>query len=92
MNHHVAEAKERDLGVIAMKVARAVHPGKGRGEADPARIEKLEAIVSGNLSVPQKAYVWGLRNENLSAVIANMVDDEQLQDNLKLPAMVDQSG
>jgi predicted aldo/keto reductase-like oxidoreductase len=92
MNHHVAEAKQRDLGVIAMKVARPVHPGKGRGEVDPKRIEKLEAIVRGDWSVPQKAYLWGLRNENLSAVISNMVDDQQLQDNLKLPALVDQNG
>jgi aryl-alcohol dehydrogenase-like predicted oxidoreductase len=92
MNDRIAEAKSRGLGVIAMKVARTVHPGKGRGNGDPKRIEKLDAIVKGSWSVPQKAYLWGLSNDNLSAVISNMTDDAQLEENLKLPGLRNRSG
>jgi aryl-alcohol dehydrogenase-like predicted oxidoreductase len=92
MDNCIAKAKSLDLGVIAMKVARAVYPGTGRGEADPSRIEKLESIVEGSWSVPQKAYLWGLSNTNLSAVISNITDDQHLEENLKLPAIRDQLG
>ena len=92
MNQRIAEAKKHDLGVIAMKVARTVYPGGGRGEVDPKRIEKLEAVVDGPWSLPQKAYLWGLGNDNLSAVISNITNEQQLEENLKLPAIRDQIG
>jgi aryl-alcohol dehydrogenase-like predicted oxidoreductase len=92
MNGPLAEAKTADVGVIAMKVARTVYPGDGRREPDPKRIEKLAAIIDGPWSVPQKAYLWGLSNDNLSAVISNITNDHQLEENLKLPAVRDQIG
>ena len=82
----LAEAHSRDFGVIAMKVARPVFPGRGRGTVDPERRKLLDREIQGDWSVPQRAYLWALRNKNLSAVISNMVDAEQVRENLILPA------
>ena len=80
----LARAHAEDFGVIAMKVARPIHPGRGR-EGDPARVKLLNDAVDGDWSVPQKAYLWALRNPNLSAAIANMVDADQVEADLALP-------
>jgi aryl-alcohol dehydrogenase-like predicted oxidoreductase len=81
----LSRAHSRDLGVIAMKVARPVFPGPRRGPADPSRVRLLEREIQGDWSVPQRAYLWALRNKNLSAVISNMVDADQVRENLVLP-------
>ncbi len=79
----VAAAKKADLGVIAMKVARAVHMGRGR-PTSPERIAKIEAAVPGPLKAPQKAYVWALRNPHLTACVSEMTSAEHVTDNLPL--------
>jgi aryl-alcohol dehydrogenase-like predicted oxidoreductase len=89
VNHSFVEkalqrAYEADLGVIAMKVARPVYPGPNRGQADPARVKLIENAVEGPLTVPQKAYVWALRNRNLSAAVSAMEDLSQVEANLSL--------
>lgn len=90
INHsYVDRALERahkaNLGVIAMKVARPVHAGRNDGTKDnPQRVAKIEAAVPGALKVPQKAYVWALRNPNLSAVISEMGSAAIAKDNLPL--------
>ena len=77
------KAHQQDFGVIAMKVARAVHTG--RTPAAPAERTKLiHEAVPGGLKAPQKAYVWALRNPNLSAVISEMITREHVDDNLPL--------
>ncbi len=76
-------AKENDLGVIAMKVARPVYPSPNR-PADSQRAKLLDEAVSGSWKPPQKAYLWALRNPNLSAVISEMVNAEMVKDNLPL--------
>ncbi len=91
LDERIAEAKTKDLGVIAMKVARAVHPGPGRGAPQPQRLAKLQAQVEGEWNVPQKAYLWGLGNRSLSAVISNMVNARQVRDNLPL-VLADRQG
>jgi len=78
------KAKEHDLGVIAMKVARPVHDGRPGRTADPARVALIERAVPGPLKVPQKAYVWALGNPNLAAVISEMGNLELVRDNLPL--------
>jgi predicted aldo/keto reductase-like oxidoreductase len=89
VNHHYVDsalqrAFKKDLGVIAMKVARPVHPGVDRGAADPRRVELIEKAVEGPWTVPQKAYLWALRNPNLSAVVSAMEDMEMVEANLPL--------
>lgn len=78
------KAKKNDLGVIAMKVARPVHGGRPGQQDDPKRVKLIQDAVPGPLKVPQKAYLWNLRNPNLSAVISNMVTLEMVKDNLPL--------
>ncbi|MCP5115031.1 MAG: aldo/keto reductase [bacterium] len=79
------KAKAADLGVIAMKVARPVHNGRGDGAPDdPARVKLIEDAVPGPLKVPQKAYVWALRNPNLTGVISDIINQNMVDDNLPL--------
>ncbi|MCP5118840.1 MAG: hypothetical protein GY953_49135, partial [bacterium] len=79
------KAKRADLGVIAMKVARPVHNGRGDGaKDDPARVKLIQDAVPGPLKVPQKAYLWALRNPNLSGVISDIINQEMVDDNLPL--------
>jgi aryl-alcohol dehydrogenase-like predicted oxidoreductase len=81
----LAKAHAAGVGVIAMKVARAVHNGRNNGTIDPPeRVAKIEAAVSGPLKVPQKAYIWALRNRQLTAVISEMGNAEVTKDNLPL--------
>jgi aryl-alcohol dehydrogenase-like predicted oxidoreductase len=88
VNHaHVApaleEAKAADFGVIAMKVAQAVFEPDRNATPRPERVALLERTVPDDaLNVFQKAYRFGLSNPNLSAVISNMVDEEQVEENL----------
>ncbi|HET8548614.1 MAG TPA: aldo/keto reductase [Bryobacteraceae bacterium] len=77
----LARAKQRDFGVIAMKVARpATRPDASR---------RLNDAVPGDLKPQQKAYIWALRNPNLSAVISEMVSQTHVDDNLPLAAKRD---
>lgn len=77
------KAQKNDVGVIAMKVARAVHTGRPP-EAPPERTKLIEDAVPGDLKAPQKAYVWALRNPSLTAVISEMVNQQIVDDNLPL--------
>lgn len=88
VNHrYVDKALERahknDLGVIGMKVARPVHPGRNRA-ASAERVKRLDEAVSGSWKIPQKAYLWALRNQNLSGVISELTNAELVRDNLPL--------
>jgi len=87
VNHsHVApaveEAKKADFGVIAMKVAQAVFEPNRDATPRPERVALLKTTVPGELNTFQKAYRFGLSNPNLSAVISNMVDEKQVEENL----------
>jgi aryl-alcohol dehydrogenase-like predicted oxidoreductase len=80
----LARAKREDFGVIAMKAARPVHPG--RGAADPARLKLIDDAVPGALKAPQKAYVWALRNPGIAAVNSEMINQQLVDENLPLAA------
>ncbi|MBM3813396.1 MAG: aldo/keto reductase [Acidimicrobiia bacterium] len=83
----VEHARKNNLGVIAMKVARPVFNGRNAGiKDDPKRVQLIEAAVPGPLKIPQKAYIWALRNPNLSAVISELVNAGMVRDNLPLAA------
>lgn len=79
----LARAKRKDVGVIAMKVARAVQLGVNR-PADAARVKLVEDAVPGSLKVPQKAYVWALGNPNVTAVNSELINQALVDDNLPL--------
>ena len=91
VNHaHVApaleEAKSADFGVIAMKVAQAVFEPNREAKPRPERVALLDRTVPGELNTFQKAYRFGLSNPNLSAVVSNMVDEKQVNENLAVIA------
>jgi aryl-alcohol dehydrogenase-like predicted oxidoreductase len=78
------QAKKADLGVVAMKVARPVNMGRGR-ETPVERIRMIEqAMPAAGLNIPQKAYVWALKNSSLTAVISEMGDAKLVDDNVPL--------
>ncbi len=85
MDQIVEQAHDADFGVIAMKVARAVFPGPNRGDGNAEGIKALNERIPGDWTMPQKAYLWALKNQNLSAVISNMVNADQVRDNIALP-------
>ncbi|MCC6344751.1 MAG: aldo/keto reductase [Bryobacterales bacterium] len=81
------KAHRSGMGVIAMKVARPVFNGRNNGTPDiPERVEKIQTAIPGALKVPQKAYVWALRNPLLGAVISEMGNAAIMRDNLPLAA------
>lgn len=79
------KAKKADFGIVAMKVARPVYNGRNNGtQDDPARVRLVEDAVPGDWNVPQKAYLWALRNPNLSAVVSDMANDDMVRENVPL--------
>ncbi len=86
------KAARNDVGVIAMKVARPVFNGRNNATPDDSRrVKMIQDAVPGPLKVPQKAYVWALRNPRLGGVISELVNAELVRDNLPL-AGVKQKG
>ncbi len=87
MAKSLEKAHKADFGVIAMKVARPLFNGRNDGtKDDPARVKLIEDAVPGPIKVPQKAYLWALRNPNLSGVISELVNLNLVKDNLPLAA------
>ena len=78
------EAKSKDFGVIAMKVAQAVFQPDRSTSPFPERLALLNKVVPGEFGPHQKAYKFGLANPNLSAVVSNMVDEKQVKENLSV--------
>ena len=66
--------------------------GRNNGKPDdPVRIGKLQKAVAGDLKVPQKAYLWVLRNPNLSASISEMDTLEKMKDNIHPTSLIEQA-
>ncbi len=78
------KAKQADLGVIAMKVARPVHHGRRDGRPnDPRRVAMIEEwMPGGELHLAQKCYLWALQDSRIAACNSNMVDSGQVKMNL----------
>ena len=79
------KAAEADVGVIAMKVARPCHHGRDNGQPnDPRRVAMIEEAVPGPLSVPQKCYLWALRDSRIAAVNSELKNSKMVAENLPL--------
>ena len=79
------KARQADLGVIAMKVARPCHHGRDNGQPnDPRRVAMIEEAVPGDLSVPQKCYVWALRDSRVACVNSDLKNSAMVAENLPL--------
>jgi len=78
----MAEAHARNFGMIAMKTSQVVfYPDRSTRQV-PERAALLNQTVAGNLGLHQKAYRLALSNPHLSAVISNMVNEQQVRGNL----------
>ena len=79
------EAARSDLGIIAMKVARAVFPDRGgKVQPLPGLEEKLHALIPGDQHVAEKAYLWALQNPNVSACVSAITSPEMCRANAKV--------
>ena len=79
------EARHKDVGVIAMKVARPVWNGRSpRVPDDPARQALVQKAVPGDLKIPQKAYLWALQNPAVAAVNSELINADLVRENLPL--------
>lgn len=68
-----------------MKVARPVWNRRApRQPDDPARQALLHRAVPGDLKIPQRAYVWALRNAAVEACNSELINAGLVRDNLPL--------
>jgi predicted aldo/keto reductase-like oxidoreductase len=85
MEREIELAKESGMGIIAMKAAMAVATQHKALQPIPEwRIQKVQRIVPGEMKAPVKAYMWALQNQNISAVISNLWDEQHVNDNLSV--------
>ena len=83
MEREIELAKESGMGIIAMKAAMAVATQHKELQPIPEwRIQKVQRIVPGDMKPPVKAYLWALQNQNISAVISNLWDEQHVNENL----------
>ena len=82
----IRHAADKDLGIIAMKVAMAVATHHKPLQPVPEwRIGKVQRVVPGDdLKAPQKAYLWTLQNPRIAAVISNLWDETYVAENLAM--------
>ena len=84
------KARAADVGVVAMKVARPCHHGRDNGQPnDPRRVAMIEDAVPGPLPVPQKCYLWALRDSRIAAVNSELKNSAMVSENLPLAAPKD---
>ena len=88
MGDALNRAKEADMGVIAMKVARPVHHGRANGVPnDPRRVEMIQKWMPGSdLHVAQKCYLWALSDDRIAACNSEMVNLDLVKMNVPLAA------
>ncbi|WP_162417500.1 aldo/keto reductase [Cyclobacterium roseum] len=85
MEREIELANESGMGIIAMKAAMAVATHHTALQPIPEwRIQKVQRIVPGEMKAPVKAYMWVLQNQNISAVISNLWDEQHVNDNLSV--------
>ena len=81
----IGHAASRGVGIIAMKAAHAVATHHRPLQPVPKwRVEKVERIVPGDWTAPQKAYLWALQDPRIAAVISNLWDATFVEENLAL--------
>ena len=81
----IREARAKDMGIIAMKVAMSVATHHKSLQPVPQwRIDKINRVIPGDMKPPMKAYLWALQNPNLSGVISNLWDKTLVEENLSL--------
>ncbi len=85
----VREAWENGVGVIAMKAARPLYPGRKNSKGNDiwvpkSRVDRLNHEIPLRMKTPMKAYLWVLQNPHISAVNSEMINEEHMRENLTL--------
>ena len=80
------KAREADLGVIGMPSARPCPTRDNDQPNDPRRVAMIEKAVPGDLSVPQKCYLWALRDARVACVNSDLKNSAMVAENLPLAA------
>jgi len=79
LERSILKAKQAGMGLVAMKVARAVsNPGM---DIPQWRIQKLNDAIPDEMSLQSKAYLWALQNPNISCCVSEMPTTEAVADN-----------
>jgi aryl-alcohol dehydrogenase-like predicted oxidoreductase len=84
LEESIRYAKEKGVGIIAMKAAMAVATHHKGLEIPEWRVAKVNRVVPGGMKPPMKAYLWALQNQNITAVISNLWDETYIRENLSL--------
>ncbi len=84
LEESIRHAKQKGVGIIAMKAAMAVATQHQGLEIPEWRIAKVNRVVPGDLKPPMKAYLWALQNPNITAVISNLWNETYIRENLSL--------
>ncbi|MFC2087541.1 hypothetical protein ACFLSA_05235 [Bacteroidota bacterium] len=78
-------AYENNIGIVNMKSAVGLQSHHKELLPLPTwRIDKLNAIVPGDMKPALKAYLWSLHNPHISAVVSNIMDETMVEENLAL--------
>ncbi len=80
-------ARETGHYEVAMVAFNVINGGYMEREIELAKesgASKKCKELPGNMKAPVKAYLWALQNPNLSAVISNLWDEQNLNDNLSV--------
>ncbi len=79
MERSIQGASKAGMGIVAMKVARAVsNPGM---EVPDWRIQKLNEAIPEERSIHSKSYLWALQNPSISCCVSEMPTVEAIADN-----------
>lgn len=80
LERSILKAKQSGMGIVAMKVARAVsNPGM---ETPQWCTQKLNEAIPEDMSIQSKAYLWALQNPNISCCVSEMPTPEAVADNV----------
>jgi aryl-alcohol dehydrogenase-like predicted oxidoreductase len=79
----IYKSSQAGMGIIAMKAARSVEASDGAPTPE-WRFGKLNTAIPGDMTKYEKAYLWVLQNNNVSAVISAIRDTEMLKQNIKV--------
>ncbi len=84
LDNILKKAREKGIGLIAMKAAMAVAtPYDPEQVPVPEwRVNKLKQIIPEEMKLQVKAFLWALQNQDLTAVNAGMYTSEMVLENL----------
>jgi predicted aldo/keto reductase-like oxidoreductase len=75
----LTDANNIGMGIIAMKVAKAIHD-----DVPKWRIDKLNEAIPERMSKYAKSYLWALQNTSLSGCVSEFRSQQMIDDNISV--------